>query len=90
LQDQLVIFMAVASGTSSVLCGDLTLHTRTAIAVVQQLLPEAEVTITQITGAEAGAGGSSGSYSCSSSSSSSNPGKVLYMVRCRGAGLVAV
>lgn len=31
MQDQLVIFMALAEGTSRILCGPLTLHTRTAI-----------------------------------------------------------
>ena len=37
LQDQLIIFMALAEGTSKVACGPLTLHTRTAIAVAEQL-----------------------------------------------------
>ena len=37
LQDQLVLFMALAEGTSEILTGGLTLHTRTAIAVAEQL-----------------------------------------------------
>ena len=37
MQDQLIVFMALARGTSRMLCGALTLHTRTAIAVAQQL-----------------------------------------------------
>ena len=37
MQDQLVVFMALGSGTSRVLCGEPTLHTRTAIAVAEQL-----------------------------------------------------
>ena len=37
MQDQLVVFMALGSGTSRVLCGAPTLHTRTAIAVAEQL-----------------------------------------------------
>lgn len=37
MQDQLIIFMALASGTSRIVCGQLTLHTRTAIAVAEQL-----------------------------------------------------
>lgn len=37
MQDQLIIFMAEADGRSQMLCGELTLHTRTAIAVAQQL-----------------------------------------------------
>lgn len=36
-QDQLIIFMALASGTSTILTGEPTLHTRTAIAVAEQL-----------------------------------------------------
>lgn len=37
MQDQLIVFLALASGTSRVLCGEPTLHTRTAIAVAEQL-----------------------------------------------------
>jgi RNA 3'-terminal phosphate cyclase (ATP) len=37
LQDQLIIFMALAEGTSRVACGPPTLHTRTAMAVAEQL-----------------------------------------------------
>ena len=38
LQDQLIVFMALARGTSRVLCGELTLHTRTAMAVAEQVV----------------------------------------------------
>ncbi|KAF5840427.1 hypothetical protein DUNSADRAFT_16804 [Dunaliella salina] len=37
MQDQLVIFMALAQGTSRLRCSPLTLHTQTAMAVAQQL-----------------------------------------------------
>jgi len=37
LQDQLIIFMAVAQGRSVVTCGEPTLHTRTAIMVCEVL-----------------------------------------------------
>ncbi|KAK2183330.1 hypothetical protein NP493_315g03064 [Ridgeia piscesae] len=37
LQDQLVIFMALAQGKSRVKCGEITLHTKTAIAIAEQL-----------------------------------------------------
>jgi RNA 3'-terminal phosphate cyclase (ATP) len=37
MQDQLVVLVALASGTSRFLCGEPTLHTRTAIAVAEQL-----------------------------------------------------
>jgi RNA 3'-terminal phosphate cyclase (ATP) len=39
MQDQLIIFMALAKGSSSMLCGELTLHTRTALSIAEQLLP---------------------------------------------------
>lgn len=34
---QLIIFMALASGRSRMLCGELTLHTRTAMVVAEAL-----------------------------------------------------
>ncbi|XP_067937937.1 RNA 3'-terminal phosphate cyclase-like [Watersipora subatra] len=37
LQDQLIIFMALASGQSKVRCGPLTLHTETAIHIAKKL-----------------------------------------------------
>ncbi|XP_033636521.1 RNA 3'-terminal phosphate cyclase-like [Asterias rubens] len=37
LQDQLIIFMALAEGTSRVLAGPLTLHTKTAIHIAKKL-----------------------------------------------------
>jgi len=46
LQDQLIIFMALANGTSSVKVGELTLHTQTAIWVAE-LLTEAKFRTTR-------------------------------------------
>ena len=37
MQDQVIVFLALAGGRSTVLCGEPTLHTRTAIAVAEQL-----------------------------------------------------
>ncbi len=37
LQDQLIIFMALADGESSMTCGEPTLHTRTAMVIAEQL-----------------------------------------------------
>ncbi|XP_062516339.1 RNA 3'-terminal phosphate cyclase-like [Corticium candelabrum] len=37
LQDQLIIFMALAKGKSRIRCGAITLHTETAIEIAQQL-----------------------------------------------------
>ena len=46
LQDQLILFMALADGTSELLTGSLTLHTKTAIWVAQELCG-AKFTITK-------------------------------------------
>ena len=48
MQDQLIIFMALARGTSRLLCSEPSLHTRTAIAVAQQMLPAAQFTVRQL------------------------------------------
>lgn len=37
LQDQLIIYMALAGGRSSIRTQELTLHTRTAIAIAEEL-----------------------------------------------------
>ena len=37
MQDQLILFMALARGTSSIRCGPITLHTRTAIFFCQRI-----------------------------------------------------
>jgi len=42
MQDQLIIFMALAKGSSSMLAGPLTLHTKTAIHFAQIMAPEAK------------------------------------------------
>ncbi|KAK9862268.1 hypothetical protein WJX84_007720 [Apatococcus fuscideae] len=46
LQDQLIIFMALAQGTSKMLCQQPTLHTRTAMVVAEQMT-SAHFTVTQ-------------------------------------------
>lgn len=38
LQDQLIIFMALAKGHSSLRCGPLTMHTQTAIHVAEKIM----------------------------------------------------
>ena len=60
LQDQLIVFMALAGGTSRMRCGPLSLHTKTAIHFAQ-LLTDAKFRVTPVAGAaEGGAGGDSG------------------------------
>ena len=44
-QDQLIVYMALAGGRSRLLTGALTLHTRTAISIAEQLT-EARFTVT--------------------------------------------
>ena len=46
LEDQLIIFMALAKGTSRMLSQQPTLHTRTAMVVAEQLT-SAKFTVTQ-------------------------------------------
>eukprot|EP00891_Asterochloris_glomerata_P008130 jgi/Astpho2/8130/Aster-x1483 len=46
LQDQLIIFMALADGTSRMRCTEPTLHTRTAMVIAEKLLPAAKFTVT--------------------------------------------
>ncbi|KIO25149.1 hypothetical protein M407DRAFT_76021 [Tulasnella calospora MUT 4182] len=46
LQDQIIIFMAIAEGESQVVCGPLSLHTRTAIWLAE-LMTDAKFTITE-------------------------------------------
>ena len=45
MEDQLVIWMALANGQSEILTSAPTLHTRTAMAVAEMLLPHAEFTV---------------------------------------------
>jgi len=46
LQDQLIIFLALAEGTSTLVTGPLTLHTKTAIWIAELLTP-AKFTVTE-------------------------------------------
>jgi len=48
LQDQLILYMALADGTSELLTGSLTLHTRTAIDVATQILPGVSFEVTRL------------------------------------------
>ncbi|XP_071952221.1 RNA 3'-terminal phosphate cyclase-like [Antedon mediterranea] len=52
LQDQLIIFMALAEGQSRLLCGPISLHTQTAIHIAEQLT-KAKFTVTPAAGKEA-------------------------------------
>uniref|UniRef100_A0A672G350 RNA 3'-terminal phosphate cyclase n=1 Tax=Salarias fasciatus TaxID=181472 RepID=A0A672G350_SALFA len=71
LQDQLVIFMALASGRSRIRTGPPTLHTRTAIHVAEALT-KAKFTITKCEDASADANASASDS---------------YLIECDGAGV---
>ncbi|KAG9025382.1 hypothetical protein FRB95_010223 [Tulasnella sp. JGI-2019a] len=49
LQDQIIIFMALAEGTSTVVCGPLSLHTQTAIWIAETMT-DAKFTVTEADG----------------------------------------
>ena len=48
MMDQLIIFMALAQGASTVVCREPTLHSRTAIAVAEKLIPSAAFKVERI------------------------------------------
>lgn len=79
LQDQLIVFMALAAGKSLMLCGELTLHTRTAISVAEQVLPAAKFSIHVLRQQQPPAAGGGGVPVVSS--------PPLHLVECRGAGI---
>lgn len=60
MQDQLIIWMALASGTSRMRCADPSLHTRTAMVVAEQLLPGVKFRLHRPAGQHVGDQGSSG------------------------------
>ncbi|GFR48196.1 hypothetical protein Agub_g10013, partial [Astrephomene gubernaculifera] len=50
MQDQLVIWMALAAGVSRMRCSEPTLHTRTAMVVAEALLPGVKFVLRRPTG----------------------------------------
>jgi len=56
LQDQLILYMALAEGTSRMVTCHLTLHTQTAIQVAQQLVPGVQFHVAYITEEDDGDG----------------------------------
>jgi RNA 3'-terminal phosphate cyclase (ATP) len=82
MQDQLIIFMALASGRSSMLCGELTLHTRTSISIAGQLLPEVKFDISTVSTLPTAA-------ETAGSKASATAPQLLYLVQCTGSGTVS-
>ena len=76
MQDQLIIYMALARGTSWMVCAEPTLHTRTAMVVAEAMLPGVKFRVGPATGGDSKGGCKGGSGG-------------LYLVECEGAGVVA-
>ena len=74
LQDQLIIYMALAGGVSEILCDSLTMHTKTAIWLASKILPSVRFEVTKVESAgEVDGNPHVGASSC-------------YRVRCHGIG----
>jgi hypothetical protein len=82
MQDQLIVFMALAKGHSSMLCSELTMHTHTAIAIAEQLLPAANFSIRTLPV-------SMGTDSSGNSKQAAHDAQLLYLVECTGACTVS-
>lgn len=81
MQDQLIIYMALAAGTSRMVCAEPTLHTRTAMVVAEAMLPGAKFSVTRLQAAAGGGGGGG-------AAGGGDGG--LYLIECQGAGVKAV
>lgn len=73
LQDQLILFMALAEGTSEMITGALTLHTKTAIMHATELCG-ASFDVEPLASAPSGGGGGGGSGGGGSGGSGSGGG----------------
>lgn len=74
LQDQLIIYMALAGGVSEILCDSLTMHTETAIWLASRMLSSVRFEVTKVESpGEADASPHDGISSC-------------YRIRCHGIG----
>jgi RNA 3'-terminal phosphate cyclase (ATP) len=81
LQDQLIIFMALAEGSSEILTGSLTLHTQTAIWIAEEM-SGVKFEVTQLL--------NSGKVTASSQNGYGSDGRIAgqHLIRCRqGLGL---
>ena len=87
MQDQLIIWMALAGGTSRLVCAEPTLHTRTAIVVAQQLLSGARFTVTAMQPQHSSGG--DGAHSKVGAGQGSSGSQQLYHIECQGAGIQA-
>ncbi|PNW88984.1 hypothetical protein CHLRE_01g053288v5 [Chlamydomonas reinhardtii] len=97
MQDQLIIWMALGSGVSRLVCAEPTLHTRTAMVVAEQLLPGVKFTLTRPAGA-AGTSGEEGRRGTSGAEEEEKgrgkkqegggggAGQGLWLIECQGAG----
>jgi len=84
LQDQLIIYMALAEGTSEVLVGGLTLHTKTAIHHAKEL-SGADITVTPVP--PAGEEASSKKLEASAGYGETGYSAGQHLITCTGIGL---
>lgn len=85
MQDQLIIFMALAQGESRMLCAEPTLHTRTAMCVAEALLPGVSFRVRPLGGTSGGGPADSEQGAPPQQQQQQQQGG-LWLVECRGAG----
>ena len=96
MQDQLILYMALAGGTSTVLTGSLTLHTQTAILVAKQLVPGVMFDVQTLgeeeihSSSSASSGSKKQKLSSSVQSAYGKDGRVSgkHLITCKGVGYV--
>ena len=89
LEDQLIVWMALAEGASRFVTREPSLHTRTAIAVATQMLPGARFRVAPLRPGQEGGGGVGESGGGGGGGSGNSGGDQLYLIECRGAGVRA-
>mmetsp|Transcript_20137 Transcript_20137/g.42624 ORF Transcript_20137/g.42624 Transcript_20137/m.42624 type:complete len:212 (-) Transcript_20137:135-770(-) len=98
LQDQLILYMALAGGVSEVVTNSLTLHTRTAIWLTSWMLPSVRFQVTKLGAKEDDELGRDGTNLLPPQPPSENDHKInedvsgripgLHRIRCYGIGFV--
>ena len=98
LQDQLILYMALAGGVSEIVTNSLTLHTRTAIWLTSRMLPSVRFQVTKLGVKEDDERGRDGTNLLPPQPPSENdhiinedvPGRIpgRHRIRCYGIGFV--
>mmetsp|Transcript_26177 Transcript_26177/g.45563 ORF Transcript_26177/g.45563 Transcript_26177/m.45563 type:complete len:212 (+) Transcript_26177:26-661(+) len=89
LQDQLIPFMALADGNqqSEVVCGELTLHSQTAMSVAEQMTG-CKFEVERVLDRDGGGGGDAGDRKQEQDDAYGETGRIVggHIIRCRGVG----